>query len=485
MRTPTHRYTTGIPYRIARGRQSEPPAVSDRLARDLAVIDLDEKRPRPSIFLKTVRRELKIRCYSPRTVKAYVQAATSVLRWLGCPPDQLRREHVRRYLEYLHDAGHGPSDMGVQLSAIRTIWDKMCYRDVTLGLETPRKKRHRPVVPSRDEVRRLLAAAPSLRDTLLLGLMYGTGMRVSEVCQVRWRDVDVDRQQIFIKQGKGNADRHVQLPQQYQDLFKSLLKRSQRNEFVFAGESQSDRRQNRHLSPRTVQRLVKTATKIAGITKKLTPHSLRHAFATHSYEDGCDIRRIQKVLGHVRLDTTTIYISVAKERTSFASPLDRLSDAATSQKQSHGQQTQSQQTEPSRRPANPVGGLRLHCRMDPSDDRDIHRSRKRHQFTIEIRSGGRREYLLGSIAQQIRPGFVQIDLPPIEDWQASLSRLPSSVAKRMDQPEFYQTLQQSISDRLIRETAAASDTTDGPVAKQGSPDHRPPESLPHGPRKPR
>ena len=180
---------------------------------------------------------MKIRGYKPTTIKSYRSSICSALRWFGGRPQDFDRENVRNYLEYLVDAGHGTSDLGVHLSAMRMAFDKMCYRDITLGLETPKKRKRRVVILSRVEVRRLLEATPSMRDTLLLGLMYATGMRVSEVVRVRWRDIDFDRNQIFVRQGKGAADRHVQLPQCYQPLLQKLSGGRRGVDHLFPGEA--------------------------------------------------------------------------------------------------------------------------------------------------------------------------------------------------------------------------------------------------------
>lgn len=469
MQPPIHRYNSGAPYRLAAGQDACLPAILDRLASELAVIDLAKEQPTPREFLRCMHREMKIRNYQPPTIKTYLQVATSVMRWLGRPPHHLTREHVRNYLEYLYDVDRSGEAMASHLSAIRTLWDKMCKLDVTLGLETPRRRRKRPVVPSREEVTRLLQACPSMRDTLLLGLMYGTGMRVSEVCRVRWQDIDIDRLQIYVKQGKGNADRHVQLPKQYRELFQRLQAQPQTNQYVFPSENPAECRRNRHLSTRTVQRLVQRACRMTGIQKNITPHSFRHAFATHSFEDGCDIRRIQKILGHVRLDTTTIYIKVATQRTAFASPLDRLTAAG---QDSHPQPSHPQSTARGQAsaPANSVGKFRIHHRLHPEDTSIRSVSKRRYQITIEVHGEGFRSFLTGTLAQQQRPGYAKIDFPPSEQWQPVIEGLPTQVAARIETPEFYQAIQHQISLRI---TQAPETKPSQPPARSAKPRSKP------------
>jgi hypothetical protein len=268
--------------------------------------------------------------------------------------------------------------------------------------------------------------------------MYGAGLRVSEVVRVKWSDVDEDRNLIFIRQAKGNADRHVQLPRPFRTLIKRWKSEPTEADFIFPSETG---RSGRHLSPRTVQRAMKTACSLAGIQKKATPHSLRHAFATHSFEAGCDIRRIQKVLGHVRLETTTIYVNVAKERTNFASPWDRLDSE-------HGNDAKTQPA----KPPNPrrESDFQIHCRRDPNALAETPDAQASHQFTLEAIDGNQRHFMTGTIAKQTRPGFIQVELPPLEQWQPIMEQLPPRVAARLKSVEFYELLRNKIGQKLLK-----------------------------------
>ena len=151
--------------------------------------------------------------------------------------------------------------------------------------------------------------------------MYATGMRISEVARLRFRDFDFDRSLINIWQGKGRTDRQVMLPKTFEGLLKSQAKLHSGDDYLFPTEITRRGQRNvysqqvqsqRHLSPRTIARVMARAMSIASIRKRATRHSLRHSFAAHAFESGSDIRRIQKVLGHVHLETTTIYVKVAQ-----------------------------------------------------------------------------------------------------------------------------------------------------------------------------
>jgi integrase/recombinase XerD len=298
-------YTNGKVYRLPLGRRAPRAGVID-LTTAPEVMALAVVRPSTEEFLRRIERELRIRFYRPRSVKAYRSALTGLLGWFGAPPHELTREAVRQYLEALVDGGASASWVACALSAARTAFDKMCGMDVTLGLMTPRARVRLPGPLSQPEVLRLLESAPSLRDKLLLGLMYATGLRVSEVVRLRWEEIDFDRRAVRVTRGKGERDRMVMLPTSFDALLRRRRERAGGSGFVFPSPDDG-----RHLAPRTAQRIFERARAVARITKTVGCHSLRHSFATHLVEAGTDIRFVQKLLGHARLETTRLYTHVA------------------------------------------------------------------------------------------------------------------------------------------------------------------------------
>lgn len=175
---------------------------------------------------------MRIRFYQPRTIRSYCRALAGFLRWLNAPPHLAHRDDVRDYLEFLVDGNASASWVSVHLAAIRTTFDKMCGGDITLGIQTPRQAKKLPIVLSTDEIIRLLKAAPSLRDKLLLGLIYATGVRVSEVVRFRWNDIDFDRRLLRVWQGKGRRDRDILLPESFQPLLRELSRAADPRSFV-------------------------------------------------------------------------------------------------------------------------------------------------------------------------------------------------------------------------------------------------------------
>lgn len=162
-------YNNGELFRPPRGRYAPRAPIIDVAAQSHAVVDLDREPVDAATFVRRIDRELKIRFYQVKSRKSYAHVLRSFLRFLGAAPRSATRESVREWLELLVDGGASSSTVSVHLSCLRTVFDKMCFREITLGLVTPRRAHTLPVVLAVDEVKRLLRAAPALRDKLLLG----------------------------------------------------------------------------------------------------------------------------------------------------------------------------------------------------------------------------------------------------------------------------------------------------------------------------
>lgn len=449
--------------RPAQGRYAPCPDVIDRFAVSPAVVDLDAEVVDADVFLRRIDREMKIRFYQPKSRKTYRLAVAGFLRWLGRPPAEATREDVRDWLELLVDGGATSSWVSVHLSALRTAFDKMCMRSITLGLCTPRMASKLPVVLSIDEVARLLCAAPSARDKLLLGLMYATGMRVSEVVRVRFRDLDFERRSIRVEQGKGRKDRLVMLPQSFAPLLERLRTLHTATDFLFTAVDDA----RRHLCPRTAQRAMQRAVRLAGLDKPATCHSLRHSFATHLLENGTDIRFIQNLLGHLRLETTTIYTKLAVLRGERAtSPLDLLAQrngSSPASLPSEDARILPARSPPSPRPA--VGRLGMSLVMKGAG------TERRGEVTLVVR-GEPSVTLPGIVVREPRRGFLALELPPLEDWAPALSYVDDHVRARFEEAEFYEGLRAAIAQRWMRDSgeacpAAATPATHGQVRGVG------------------
>ena len=265
--------------------------------------------------------DLQIRNYSPHTVDAYLRAVAQFAKHFRTSPDRLGAEHIRTYqLHLLHR----------QVSEsvfIQTVCALRFFYETTLGrpwmveyIPYPKKPKTLPVILSRDEVTALLLAPRHLKHRVILATLYATGVRVSELCQLQGTDIDSQRMVIRIRQGKGKRDRFVMLSPDLLPLLRRYWKLYQLRSWLFPGH-----RITEPITRMSVARLCTQAGRAAQLTKAVYPHLLRHSVATHLLEAGVDLRRIQLLLGHASLRSTSLYLHVAHPALhATESPFDAL-----------------------------------------------------------------------------------------------------------------------------------------------------------------
>ena len=262
-----------------------------------------------------------IRQLGPKTQSGYIRAVKNFVAFLGHSPDQASTDDIRRYQLHLASSDLGVPSVNAAMTALRFFFKVTLRRsDVVEDVVFIREPRRLPVVLSPEAVARLIAAAPGLKYQAALSIAYGAGLRVSEVISLKVGDIDSARMLIRVDQGKGHKDRYVMLSQPLLKLLRRwwLVKRPRA--WLFPG-----RTPGAPLSARQLNRAVHIAAQRAGIDKRVGMHTLRHSFATHLLEQNTDIRVIQVLLGHNKLDTTALYTRVAiKAIGEITSPLDRL-----------------------------------------------------------------------------------------------------------------------------------------------------------------
>ena len=262
-----------------------------------------------------------IRQLGPKTQSGYIRAVKNFVAFLGHSPDQASTDDIRRYQLHLASSDLGVPSVNAAMTALRFFFKVTLRRsDVVEDVVFIREPRRLPVVLSPEAVARLIAAAPGLKYQAALSIAYGAGLRVSEVISLKVGDIDSARMLIRVDQGKGHKDRYVMLSQPLLKLLRRwwLVKRPRA--WLFPG-----RTPGAPLSARQLNRAVHIAAQRAGIDKRVGMHTLRHSFATHLLEQKTDIRVIQVLLGHKKLDTTALYTRVAiKAIGEITSPLDRL-----------------------------------------------------------------------------------------------------------------------------------------------------------------
>jgi integrase/recombinase XerD len=265
--------------------------------------------------------DMTIRKFAPKTQHDYLQRVKKFTAYLRRSPDTASSEDVRRYQLHLTASGVGVPTVNQTVSTLRFFFKVTLGRpDLVERTTFVREPRKLPVVLSLEEVVRLLDAAPGLKYKAALSVAYGAGLRVSEVVALKIGDIDSKRMVICVEQGKGRKDRYVMLSPHLLELLRAWWKAARPQGWLFPGR---DRVQP--MTTRQLNRACHTAAHMAGIGKPVSMHTLRHSFATHLLEQNIDIRVIQVLLGHAKLDTTALYARVAtKTIQQVISPLDRI-----------------------------------------------------------------------------------------------------------------------------------------------------------------
>jgi integrase/recombinase XerD len=265
--------------------------------------------------------DMTVRKFVEKTQKDYIRHVKSLAIFLGRSPDTATAEDLRRYQLHLTESGIRPPSINGAVSALRFFFSVTLDRpDVTKLLAFVAEPRKIPVVLSPEEVTRFLDAAPGPKYKAAFGAAYGAGLRVSEVVALKVSDVDSERMLLRIEQGKGRKDRFAMLSPQLLALLRDWWRIARPQVWLFPGRDRIN-----PLTTRQFNRAVHAAAHMAEIAKRVTPHTLRHSFATHLLEQNIDIRVIQVLLGHAKLETTSLYTRVATNTIrTVMSPLDRL-----------------------------------------------------------------------------------------------------------------------------------------------------------------
>jgi site-specific recombinase XerD len=268
--------------------------------------------------------DLRLRNYSPRTRDTYLRCVKRFAAYHGRSPTKLGEAHIREFLLYLVvDRRLRPATHLMYVAALNFLYATTIRRPQQVArIPWPQVPETLPDVLSTEEMHQVLSTSRNVRDRALLMLAYGAGLRVSEVCALETRDVDRKRMLIHVRGAKRGKDRYVMLSERLLAALRSHGRITRRlpGPYVFPGG-----KTGRPLSARTVQRMIVKLGAACGLAKRVTPHVLRHSFATHLLEAGTDIRVIQRLLGHTSIRTTARYTAVSSHYLSRTrSPLDHL-----------------------------------------------------------------------------------------------------------------------------------------------------------------
>jgi site-specific recombinase XerD len=264
--------------------------------------------------------DMRSRNYSEHTIEGYVRYLAKFAEYFGRSPEQLGRDEIREYQVYLkEEAGAGTGVQRVTACALKLLYRvTLGRRWIAVDVGFAKKEKVLPVVLTPEQVMDVIEAPANLKHRAMLSCCYAAGLRVSEVAQLQVDDIESQRGTIRVRQGKGKKDRLVMLSNRLLEVLRQYWRVGKPKVWLFPGSFE-----DRPITPRSIQRICMQAGRKAGIPFRISPHMLRHSFATHLMDMGTDLRTIQMVLGHESITTTAHYMHVSTRHLQDAvSPFD-------------------------------------------------------------------------------------------------------------------------------------------------------------------
>jgi integrase/recombinase XerD len=269
-----------------------------------------------------MKMDMELKGYSSRTINNYTRIVSNFAKYYNKSPELLKEKEIREYLHYcimerkLSEGTVNYINAGLKFFYTKTL-NRYWNMDKITRIKEPRRL---PSVLSPEEVKSIFDVTENLKHKAILMTIYSAGLRVSEVCNLKITDIDSKNMQILIREGKGKKDRYSLLSKANLEILREYWKKYHPTEYLFSGRYRTDA-----ITPRSVQRVMEKSVIKAKITKNATVHTLRHSFATHLLDAGTDICYIQRLLGHTRITTTTIYLHLRRmDLLNIKSPLDLL-----------------------------------------------------------------------------------------------------------------------------------------------------------------
>ena len=267
--------------------------------------------------LKQVEIELKIRNYSRKTIKSYLYCLKEYFNFKKVNLNLIDIQNIKQFLLQKQKLNLAGSTINLYLNAIKFFYREIAKVSEKIDIKFAKRNKKLPVVLSRKEIKQIINSIKNSKHKLLLSLAYGAGLRVSEVINLKVKDINLEELTIHLKNAKGKKDRITIFPQKLKPTLQNLIAGKNKDDFVFESE------RGGKLTTRTAQKVFQNSLKKSGIKKDATFHSLRHSFATHLLENGVDVRYIQELLGHQNIRTTQRYTQVTNPSIrNIKSPLD-------------------------------------------------------------------------------------------------------------------------------------------------------------------
>jgi len=265
--------------------------------------------------IEKLQTELKLRGFSPLTVRNYSFFVQKFLEQTEKTSADLDEEDVRKYLASLFE-NKSKNTIMLAAASLKFFYSEILDKEVG-KIKIPKKDRKLPEVLTKEEVKKLIDSTETKKSRLIISVLYSSGLRVSELVNLKKEDINFEENIGKVRKGKGSKDRIFTISRNLVKELKHYLQKRKDNVYLFS--------KDKPLTTRNIQKIIKHTKQKAEITKKVTPHTLRHSFATHLLENGTDIRIIQVLLGHASLNTTQIYTHVSSEHLKkIENPLDKL-----------------------------------------------------------------------------------------------------------------------------------------------------------------
>jgi len=257
----------------------------------------------------------------PKTIQTYQQCVDKFFRMCQKEPFAVRKQDIQEFLDRLIERGAPGNTINVYLNALKFFYEEILHRRLMVNIKFSKTPRRLPMFLTQEEVGRLLGVISNPKHQLLIELLYSSGMRISELLNLRVRDLELGGKYGWIRDGKGGKDRPFIIAERLFGELRCWIEQNnlRADNYVFFSYGQ------KQYDSSSVREILKLAVKRAGITKKIYPHMLRHSFATHLLENGYAVTDVQPLLGHARLETTLVYTHLAAPKLfTVQSPLDTL-----------------------------------------------------------------------------------------------------------------------------------------------------------------
>lgn len=255
-------------------------------------------------YLEKTRQELRLRNYSFKTINSYLRCLKEYFIFLKINLEKIDEEKIKQFLLNKQSKNYSSQTINLYLNSIKFFYRDALKNQQKIDLKFAKRSQKLPIVLSREEINKIIEVLPNKKHKLLISLAYGAGLRVSEVINLKVKDINPEELTIHLKDAKGKKDRITIFPEKIKSDITNIMDGKDKNNFIFESE------RGGKLTERTAQKVFENALKKSGIQKDATFHSLRHSFATHLLENGVDVRYVQELLGHQNIRTTQLYTRV-------------------------------------------------------------------------------------------------------------------------------------------------------------------------------